>query len=50
MGVGFFTRPRLTAVNYMRMDANMFDEILNRVGIEAKREIPATSGKHLIQA
>ena len=30
---------------YMRMDPNMFDEIVNRVGLESKRVTP-TSGKH----
>ena len=30
---------------YMRMDPNMFDEIVNRVGRESKRVTP-TSGKH----
>ena len=33
---------------YIRMEPNMFDEILNRVGIESKRVTP-TSGKHLNQ-
>ena len=31
---------------YMRMEPNMFDEILNRVGLESKRVSPS-SGKHL---
>ena len=33
---------------YMRMEPNIFDEILNRVGLESKRVTP-TSGKHLNQ-
>ena len=33
---------------YMRMEPNMFDEILNRVGLESKRLTPI-SGKHLNQ-
>ena len=33
---------------YMRMEPNMFDEILNRVGLEFKSVTP-TSGKHLNQ-
>ena len=35
--------------NYMRMEPNMFDEILNRVGLETKRVTP-TAGKRLNQA
>ena len=33
---------------YMKMDPNMFVEILNRVGLEFRRLTP-TSGKHLNQ-
>ena len=35
--------------NYMGKEPLMFDEILNRVGLESKRVTP-TSGKHLNQA
>ena len=34
--------------SYMKLGPNMFDEILNRVGLEFKRLTP-TSGKHLNQ-
>ena len=35
--------------NYMRIELDMFVEILNRVGLESKK-VTSTSGKHLDQA
>ena len=35
--------------NYIRMEPKIFDEILNRFGLESER-VTSTSGKHLNQA
>ena len=39
MGVGFLTRLWLAAVNYMRKEANIFDGILYRVGLESIKRV-----------